>query len=86
MLECFATGDMANLVVAGAERGVFTTWSLIADKSHSLRFEHVTDQRRKAFSPKTGVLAKDRELAIALWEKEVSLYEDASAELFPAEK
>ena len=29
--------------------------------------------------------AKDLELAIALWEKEVSLYEDASGELFPFE-
>ena len=52
--------------LAGEEHGVFTTWSRMADKGHSLRLEHVTDLRRKAFAPRTCVPAKDLELAIAL--------------------
>ena len=85
LLQCFTTCDVAKLVVAGEERGVFTTWSRMADTGHSLRLENVTDLRRKAFAPRTGVAAKDLELAIALQEKDVFLHEDASAELFPAE-
>ena len=57
----------------------------MADKGYSLRLEHVTYLRRKPFAPRTGVPAKDLELAVALWEKEVFLYEDASGELFLAE-
>ena len=41
------------------------------------------DLRRKAFTPRTCVLAQDLKIAIALWEKDVSLYQDASGELFP---
>ena len=84
LLQCFTTCDVAKLVVAGEERGVFTTWSRMADKGCSLRLEHVADLRRKAFAPRAGVPAKDLELAIALCEKEVSLYEDASGGMFPS--
>ena len=73
LLECFTTGDVAKLVVAGEERVVFITWSRMTDKGYSLRLEHVTDLRRKAFAPRIGVAATDLQLAIALWEKEVSL-------------
>ena len=66
LLESFAIGDVAKLVIAGEERVVFTTWNRMADKGHSLRLENVTDLRRKAFAPRTGVPAKDLELAAAL--------------------
>ena len=50
-----------------------------------MRLEQVTDLRRKAFAPRTSVPAKDMEIAVALKEKDVSLYEDASGELFLVE-
>ena len=78
LLECYTAGDVAKFVVAGEERGVFTTWSRMADKGHSLRLEHITDLRRKACAQRTSFPAKDLELAVALWEKDVSLYADAS--------
>ena len=31
LLACFNTGDMAKFVVAGEERGIFTTWGRMAD-------------------------------------------------------
>ena len=57
----------------------------MADKGHSLWLEHVMDLRRKASMPRTNVLAKDLEVAIALLEKDVSLYQDASGKVFPVE-
>ena len=50
-----------------------------------MRLEHVTDLRRKAFAPRTSVLTKDLGIAVALLEKDVSLYKDASGELFAVE-
>ena len=58
LLECYTTGDWAGLVVAAEERGVFTARHGPAPQG---------------LRAKDCVPAKDLELAIALWEKEVSL-------------
>ena len=81
-LETFTTGDAKGLVIAADERNVFSTWSRMADKGHSLREKHVMAMRRKAMSPKSSVSAKDLELAIILWEKEILRFEEASNETF----
>ena len=65
-LENFTTGDAKRHVTSADECNVFSTWSRMSDKGHSLREEHVMDMRRKAYAIKTGVPAKDFEMAITL--------------------
>ena len=81
--ECYRTGNTKRFATTADERNMFMTWNRMAAKGHSLRLEHVTDMRRKAHSPKACVPAKDLELAISLWEKDVLQFEEASAEIFP---
>ena len=85
LLENFTAGDVTRLVVAGEERGIFTTWGRMADKGHSLRLEHVNDMGHKSFSLKASVLTNDLELGNALSEKVVTQYEEASGDQFPLE-
>ena len=54
-VECCTTCDTKTLATTADERNIFTTWSRMADKGHSLRLEHVIDMRRKAHSPKACV-------------------------------
>ena len=77
-LECYTTGEAKKCVTAADESNVFSTWSRMADKGHSLRDDHVMDMQRKAYASKSPVAAKDLELAISVWEKEVSQFEEAS--------
>ena len=72
-VECYTTGDTTRLATTANERNIFTTWSRIADKGHSLRQEHVTDMRCKAHSPKACVPANNLELAIPWKKKRCSL-------------
>ena len=81
-LESFTSGETRRIINITEEQGVFSSWSRLADKGHSLRDEHVMTMRRRVMAPKTSVPAKDLELAILALEKEVLQFEEAADETF----
>ena len=84
-LETYTTGDAKKYVTTADECNVFSTWSRMADKGHSLRDVHIMEMRRKVYATKASVAAKDLELAISVWEKEVLQFEEASNSTFELE-
>ena len=77
-LEAFTSGETKKSVTAGDEANVFSTWSRLADKGNSRRDQHVMDMQRVAYAARGTVAAKDLEMAIVDWEKEVTQFEGAS--------
>ena len=71
-LESFTSGETKKSVTAGDEANVFSTWSRLADKGNSRRDQHVMDMQRVAYAARGTVAAKDLEMAIVDWEKEVT--------------
>ena len=79
-LESFTSGETMRIILLAEERGVFSSWSRLADKGHSLKDDHVKNMRRKVMAPTTSVPAKDLEFATLAWEKEVLQFEEAANE------
>ena len=81
-LESFTSGETKQLILLSKAQGVFSSWSRLADKGFSQRDDHVMIMRRKVIAPKNSVPAKDLELAILAWERDILQFEETADETF----
>ena len=75
----YTKGRAREIIRHAGTAGALDAWRILADKGHSQRPMHQQALRTKAYGPRTGVPAKDLELAIMRWETDVRLFEQACA-------
>ena len=78
--EAFTDGIAKGVVIACGEHNALDAWRQMAERGFSMRPIHVHELMKLALFPKTAVQAKDLEMAIASWERDVHTFEATSSE------
>ena len=79
-LESFTAKEARAMVVACGEHNALDAWRQLAERGFFLRSTHVHDIMKSTALPRAAVQPKELEIAIAVLENDVHMYEAASSE------
>ena len=79
-LESFTTKEAKATVIACGEHNALDAWRKLAERGFSTRPIHSHELLKLALFLKIAVQAKEFEMAIASWERDVHTFEAASSE------
>ena len=79
-LEAFTDKDAKGIVIACGEHNALDAWRQLAERGFSMKPGHIQELMKLALFFKTAVQAKDLEMAIASWERDLYTYETTSSE------
>ena len=82
-LESFTSKDAKAIVDACGEHNALDAWRQLAEHGFSLRPTHINALMKSALWPRAAVPLKDLEMAIAMWETDVHVYEAATSDKVP---